>query len=278
MGTIRVPHSKIQTVFGTLFYNKSMFPLIAFSCSAPIEAPKDFEQLLSYIYARTMDKDVDELTAGAENMQEFAGSNQSDLQEGYTISPLTDVSIETTGTTPRATDEQYGVALMYSVPYGTRDVTLVNTIEDLEMVYLDDYISYDREYHSDQHCFVERSCSTVRFRSTIQSSLPFGAEMTSSYINEIRWLELDSGLAAVQRSWLDGDAVSTAEWVNMEAQYYLGITYQTETGSDTVAASWAAIMVGDLPLPEDTAKNQALDALRKNGEDLTRFLDENGGY
>ena len=63
----------------------------------------------------------------------------------------------------------------------------------------------------------------------------------------------------------------------MEAQYYLGM-HQTETGSDAVAASWAAIMVGDLPLPEDTAKNQALDALRKNGEDLTRFLDENGGY
>ena len=248
------------------------------SCSAPIEAPKDFETLLSYIYARTMDEDPAELMAGAENMLDFADSNRADLIEGYTIAPLTDASIETTGTSPRATDEQYGVALMYNVPYGTRDVTLVNTIEDLEDVYLDDYISYEREYQSDLDCFIDRSCPTVRFRSTIQSSLPLGAEMTSSYINEIRWLELDSGLAAVQRSWLDGDAISTADWVNMEAQYYLGITYQTQGGSDTVAASWAAIMVGDLPLPEDTAKNQALDALRKNGDDLTLYLDENGGY
>ena len=94
--------------------------------------------------------------------------------------------------------------------------------------------------------------------------------MTSAYINEIRWLELDTGLAAVQRSWLDGEAVSTADWVNMEAQYYLGITYQTENGSDTVAASWAAIMVGDLPLPEDTAvAKQWMHS--ENGADLTCF-------
>ena len=58
--------------------------------------------------------------------------------------------------------------------------------------------------------------------------------MTSSYINEIR-LELDSGLAAVQRSWLYGDAISTADWVNMEAQYYLNT--MDSRGSDTVAAS-----------------------------------------
>ena len=255
-----------------------MLLLSFLSCASPIEAPNDFEELLSYIYGRTMDKDSAELIAGAENMLTFVQGNQTEVMEGYTISPLTDASLETTGTTPRATDEQYGVALMYTVPYGTRDVTLVNTVEDLELVYLDDYISYDREYQSELDCFIERSCSTVRVRSTIESSLPFGAEMTSAYINEIRWLELDTGLAAVQRSWLDGEAVSTADWVNMEAQYYLGITYQTENGSDTVAASWAAIMVGDLPLPEDTAKNQALDALRKNGDDLTRFLDENGGY
>ena len=100
-----------------------MLFLSLLSCASPIEAPNDFEELLSYIYARTMDKDPQSLIAGAENMLTFVRGNQSEVMEGYTVSPLTDVSIESTGTTPRATDEQYGVALMYTVPYGTRDVT-----------------------------------------------------------------------------------------------------------------------------------------------------------
>ena len=253
-----------------------MLFLSLLSCASPIEAPNDFEEL-TYICARTMDKDSQRLIAGAEHLLTFV-QDQSEVMEGYTVSPLTDVSIESTGTTPRATDEQYGVALMYTVPYGTRDVTLVNTVEDLGWCISMITSAMIENTKVSLTASLSAGCSTVRFRSTIESSLPFGAEMTSAYINEIRWLELDTGLAAVQRSWLDGEAVSTADWVNMEAQYYLGITYQTENGSDTVAASWAAIMVGDLPLPEDTAKTKHWMHSEKTGADLTRFLDENGGY
>ena len=40
------------------------------------------------------------------------------------------------------------------------------------------YVSYEREYLSEIDCFVERECATVRFRSTIESSLPFNKELT----------------------------------------------------------------------------------------------------
>ena len=94
--------------------------------------------------------------------------------------------------------------------------------------------------------------------------------MLSSYISEIRWIPLDSeALALVHRSWMDGEAESSVDWADMTANFYLGFIYSTEAGTDTIAASWAAIQaLGDVSLPEDILKNQAIDGLRQNGVDL----------
>ena len=101
-----------------------MLFLSLLSCASPIEAPNDFKEC-----CRICGTGQDPAEpCGCKNMLTLSRINR---RLGYTVSPLTDVSIESTGTTPCATDEQYGVALMYTVPHGTRDVTLVNTVEDL---------------------------------------------------------------------------------------------------------------------------------------------------
>ena len=99
--------------------------------------------------------------------------------------------------------------------------------------------------------------------------------MLSKYINELRWVDMEGGSSFIQRAWMDGEAESTADWANMTANFYLGYTFDTAQGSETIAASWAAIQMGDLPLPEDLAKSQALDGLRSNGTDLNAWLSEN---
>ncbi|MEC7983542.1 MAG: hypothetical protein VX278_00175 [Myxococcota bacterium] len=246
-----------------------------FACKAPVEAPTDLNELLAYIYQHTMDTEEEELLAGLQNLAQFTEDNRDALIEGYTVTPLTAAAIETTGTEALYIDEQYGVSLLYEVPYPVEDLVYCNTIINGSDVYVDDYISYERTHLSDVNCFLDQTCTTLRFRSTILSSLPMGAEMLTDYINELRWIELDAGTAVIQRSWMEGEPETSASWANMLASYYIGITYSTPQGTDTVAASWAALLLGDLPLPEDVTKNQALDALRRNGTDLTNYLNEN---
>ena len=91
----------------------------------------------------------------------------------------------------------------------------------------------------------------------------------------LRWIDLEFRLAFVQRAWMDGKAESSVDWADMTANFYIGLTYSTSTGSDVIAASWAAIQLGDVSLPEDILKNQAIDGLRQNGIDLELWLDEN---
>ena len=99
--------------------------------------------------------------------------------------------------------------------------------------------------------------------------------MLSSYINELRWIDLESGPAFMQRSWMDGEAESSVDWADMTANFYAGLNFSSTNGSEVIAASWAAAQLGEVPLPEDMMKNQAIDGLRQNGEDLNKWLSEN---
>lgn len=245
------------------------------ACSAPIEAPSDFNDLLSYTFMHTMDEDDSELLAGIDNLLQFSNDNIADLREGYAVSNLSQEALDSTGETFPESDGLYGVTLQYLVEYPVPSIAYCNTMADGMDVYPANYISYERENLSDVDCFVNRTCETFRYRSTINSSLALGAEMLSSYINELRWVELESGPAFVQRAWMDGEAESSVDWADMTANFYIGLTYSFPEGAETIAASWAAVQLGDVSLPEDILKNQAIDGLASNGEDLTAYLDAN---
>lgn len=247
-----------------------------FACSAPIEAPEDLNDLLSYVFLHTMDEEEDQLRAGLDNMHLFAQENEEELQEGFTVKQLSQRALDSTPANFTEDPDLYGVAVQYDVPFSSRDIAYCNTAVNGAEVYSANYLSYEREHLSDLDCFLAQSCPTFRFQSTIKSSLPFGVEMLSRYINELRWVDYGDDMAFVQRSWMDGDAQSSADWANMTANFYIGVVFPTPSGqTQTVAASWAAILLGEFSVPEDIAKSQAIDGLKKNGADLTNWLTEN---
>ena len=101
--------------------------------------------------------------------------------------------------------------------------------------------------------------------------------MLSRYINELRWIEYGDGMAFVQRSWMDGQAESSADWANMTANFYIGVVFPTSQWGNAndrcilgCHSAWEIF-----PFPEDIAKGQAIDGLKKNGEDLANWLSEN---
>jgi hypothetical protein len=245
-------------------------------CRPPIIAPEDLDGLFSYLYLHTMDEEQEEMMAGIINMEDYIEQNESELMEGYRLGHLSEEALQSTGLEVTYLEEQVGVSLLYKVPYSVEDIVAVNTIVDLTEVYPEDYLTYDREYLSDLDCFIERACDTLTFRSLILGALPLGQEIQTSNYNQLRWFDLESGPAMVHRSWMEGEGDATADWATFLAQYYIAIHYSDGEKNRTIAGSWAVLLLGDLPLPEDMVLSQALDGLQRNGDDITAYLDENG--
>ena len=74
---------------------------------------------------------------------------------------------------------------------------------------------------------------------------------------------------------MGGEAESSVEWADRTANFYVGLAYSSRNGSGVMAASWAAAQLGEIPLPADVLKNQALDGVRSKGDDLNKWLSEN---
>ena len=249
--------------------------IFLFACSAPVEAPEDLNSLLSYVFTHTMNEEEEILRAGIDNMHVFSKEHEEELREGFTVTHISQEALDSTPEEFVVDPELYGVSVQYFVPYTPDDIAYCNTAVNGAEVYSANYLSYEREHLTDLDCFLAQTCPTFRFRSTILSSLPFGVEMLSKYINELRWIEINGSMAFVQRSWMEGVAESTADWAKMDANFYVSVTYPSPEGSETIAASWAAVQLGDLSVPEDLAKSQAIDGLKANGEDVTIWLSEN---
>ena len=246
------------------------------ACKDPVEAPEDLDQLLSYLYLHAMDDDDEALKAGIDNLLTFAQNSEDSLREGFEVAHLSEEAIVSTGENASYLDEQYGVSLLYDVPFSSDDLAFCYSSMPLEDVYPEDYKSYEREVLTDLDCFLNKECSTVRFQTNIVTALIMSAEIYTENISEMRWFEHESGSGFIQRTWMKGEGEATVDWANLRSQYYLGVTYDTAEGSTTVAGSWAVLQLGDIPVPEDTAINIALKALKRGGEDVTAYLTEHG--
>ena len=69
-----------------------MLLLLSLACSAPVEAPEDFNELLSYLFENTMNDD-ETLIAGANNLLDFAANNDERLREGYAVDNVDEKAI-----------------------------------------------------------------------------------------------------------------------------------------------------------------------------------------
>ena len=94
-----------------------------------------------------------------------------------------------------------GVSIAYDVPHPVEDIAECYAAVNLIEIYPDTYLSYEREFLTDQSCFLNQECNFVQYRSIIQTALPLNATVTTNNMVEIRWFQTNRGLAFVQRSW-----------------------------------------------------------------------------
>ena len=226
------------------------------------------------MYVHMEDEDDEALLVGMTNVFAFVETNQEALEEGYDIAPLAVETIESIGQSIDFRDQTYGVSLAYEIPHPVDKIAECYATVNLVDIYPDTYLSYEREFLTDQDCFLTQQCNLVQYRSIIQTALPFNATVTTHNMVEIRWFQTERGTAFIQRSWMEGKAESSVDWADLLAQNYIEVSWSTEAGSQSLAASWAALQLGDIPVPEDTAKSLALGSIRDSRETLTNYLNE----
>ena len=94
-----------------------MIVLLYVGCSSPVDAPEDFNELMSYLFLHTMTQESVVVEAGTTNLLNFSAENLDILREGYAIDNLSQASLDSTGADFPSLESVYGVALQYSVDF-----------------------------------------------------------------------------------------------------------------------------------------------------------------
>ena len=133
-----------------------MLLLLSLACSAPVEAPEDFNELLSYLFEHTMNEDSETSCCRCEQLAEHL--LQTTKRCCVKAMPwTTSLKWHLIPQVKRShAGDTYGVTLQYSVGYSIENLAYANTAADGMDVYPANYLSYERENLTDFDCFLER--------------------------------------------------------------------------------------------------------------------------
>lgn len=247
----------------------SMFFLLI-AC-APIEAPEDFDALNSYLYENFHAKPK-YLEAGLENLYAWLPENEIDLEEGYRVENLSAAAIESVEQV--APEDLVGIATSIDIPYSVDDIAYVHFGIDPEDINLETDSYNDREYLTDEKCFLDHSCDLVQYEAEIQVRLPLNIEIITYIFSEALWVDTEWGPAYIQRRYLTKAPEPSSDWVNLDAEYGFIITLPQEDGSvKRIEAIWLNLSLDGLPVTEAMATNLGLSVLQSSLQETTTYLD-----
>ncbi len=252
--------------------------ILAFGCRAPPPAPEELDELCAYLFAHTADEDVRELEAGLVNLDLWMNANLEDTLEGYQVTNLSDTAVEVLDDRNHNTEDMLGAAVgTISDGYTPYALTIALTVDDPVEVVPGAHEDYERTFLSDTECFVDLECDYLETENHLWDNYPIIGDVDSENYSYFRWVELDSGLAMVQRSWLTRP--SEVEWDSFELhdQYYLNVLVPYGEGSTlTLQSMWVDATLGDSSVPEAMALNLVISQMQSVYEDVEAYLDTNG--
>lgn len=242
------------------------------ACKAPPEAPDKLESLAAYLFEHAGDEEPDALKVGVENLEIWLDGNVEEARDGYTIHTLSVDAIDGVGVDPAHADGLVGAAVATTLPKGPRGVTRALTKGDPTKVFGDTYTVYERDWIDDPDCFLDQDCESVGLRAHTVSAYPMSLEVTSDIKAEYRWVELEDGMAMVQRTWLRRPADVSKDWVAVPAQFFLSVNLPHNGRTRRLQTTWIAAELGDSPVPEATALNMVIDSMVGSDEKLAEWM------
>lgn len=243
--------------------------LFAMGCKGPPDAPKELEELASYLFDKTRDGTDEELAAGLENLNVWLEDGYEATSEGYRVSRLSKSSVDALDNRTFDLTGLVGAAVATRIGHKIKPVVQVLAMGDNTRIYGNTYIEYQRDWDTDGACHVDREC--LWGAADIESLADYGlAKVESAYRSEYRWVETADGWAHLQRTWLlePIDVLG----VQTNASFYLGVSLHDGNRTERLQTSWAAVQT-DLPISEDAALNQTIKSLVETEEDIDAWLD-----
>lgn len=245
-----------------------LLPLAA--CQPPPEAPEDLDELCSFLFEHHSDEDLAYMQAGVDNLVIWLDEHIAEAEDGYSVTGISEESVSDLGGRAHSVQDIYGVSLPTVGEHSVLDMVEGLTTLDFVTVDPDYYEDFERTYHSDIDCFVDRSCDRLATHELQDISLPFNIHSLNQAEHEYLWL--NDGAAMVQRSWLDEPPETNSSWLEVDDQYYLNAILPREGGHYRVQTTWLVNSQDDVP--RDTVMALVVRGLRDNAAALETFLAE----
>jgi hypothetical protein len=255
--------------------------MLSIGCKPPPQAPAKLENLCDYIFGHADDEDPEAAIAGLENLNlwlEQPGNLES-TSEGYTITKLAKSSVSdlkfTTNATPDVSD-LIGAAVAIRHNVGMKAVAKTTVVDDWEKVADGNYDEYRRNF-GDQNpaCFPKKNCDLLTATSYSSSKWAGLIEVESKNKIDFRWFyseDLEEWFL-VHRSWLTEPATVTPDsyGIDVRTQYFLATTAKVDGKTVRMMATWIDADYGAIPITEDGVKNQIVDSMKKQGEQVDEW-------
>lgn len=249
--------------------------LLAVACTKPPDAPADLDELSGYLFNNVTTEDPAYLEAGVLNLDLWLEDNFGALAEGYTVRNLDQASVDALPGTDRDLDGLVGAAVAATSRHDVDGNVLGLTYHDQSEIFPEGYSAFEREYiDGNLQCFLDHECDAMVQRTWSTAVYPLGLTFSSVWTGEYRWVESDKGPVMVYRTFLDAPAELNFDWLEVEGQYFLGVSLPSDEGTLRLMSTWIVARIGDGGVNEAVALNLVISGLQDSVNTMDAWLDE----
>jgi len=255
-----------------------LFPLVPAAlllsgCGRRPDAPEDLEALCGYLFAHFDDQAHRSLRAGTENLAIWLDEHLDETLEGHAVDDLTLEAVAELDHRDRTVDNIEGAAVGYASPHLVDEMVEPLVVAEQEEVFPESYDSHERTFETDPECFLDRECDYVRTTNVVEASYALGFQVITHAVAEYRWVNTQDGWALLHRSWLQEPAEVNFDWMQVEAQYYIGANLPAGEGATRLGATWIDVRLNHSPVPPATALELVINSMIEDGESLDAYID-----
>lgn len=245
------------------------------ACASPPQAPDKLDELCAYTYGHFQDEDPAALESAVANLDAWLNDHFDEAAAGYVVNDLGSAEVDPLDAPNVDLSGLIGASVVTDIDHSVREVTEAIITVSPQEIYEDTYSAYDRDWLTDHDCFPPFNCEEANAFTHSESAWPMGLTVSVYLYQDYRWVETENGPAMLQRTWLSKPAESSADWLHIEAQYFMAVNLPQDDGSThRLQAMWVVAQLGDNAVPESTALDLVIESMQGEDERLDTWLDQ----
>ena len=203
---------------------------LVFGCAErPADAPKEFQELTSFLYEHLQDENPDELRDAVEEMYEWLVRNNRSVQRGYTVQKLSREAIRTTGKSSNPSN-LIGGAILTAHGHSISQLSRALGVDNILETNGEAYTKYSISFEGDAECFAQGKCQFLEANSKSTSEWVGGLlEVKFDTRLQYRWIQSKYGSIMLHRTFMNKKPILNLDVIDVNEGYYLGIVFPSMT-------------------------------------------------